>query len=145
MPVYRHKFPPMSARLRRERGFAFRIVVTFVALFAFTLQSYITQTHIHIEGESAFGFVTAKNVAPDTTSKAASAQNRGNDRHLPSDDPAHCPFCQEILYAGHFVAPAPVAAIQLALTAAPAAIVREISVAQSPVSHSWRGRGPPLV
>jgi hypothetical protein len=142
MPVYRHKSPPMSARLRRERSSASRIVVTFVALIAFILQSYVTQTHIHIEGESAFGFATARTVAPDTASKTAS-QNREHGRHVPSDDPAHCPFCQEILYAGHFVAPAPVAVIQLAFVTAPAAIAHEISVAKSPVSHSWRGRGPP--
>jgi hypothetical protein len=144
MPVYRHKSTPMSARLRRERSSASRIIVTFVAFFAFVLQSYVTQTHIHIEGESAFGFATAKTVTPDTASKSVSSQNREHGRHVPSDDPAHCPFCQEILYAGHFVAPAPVAEIQLAFIAAPTVIAHEISVITSPVSHSWRGRGPPL-
>jgi hypothetical protein len=144
MPAYQHKSLSMVTKLRRERGFAYRIAVTFVALLAFTLQSYVTQTHIHLEAQPNLGFSISKDAASDTASKATPTQNREHDRYPPGDDPAHCPFCQEMLYAGCFLAPAPVAVFQLTFSVILVAIVREISVALSPVSHTWRGRGPPL-
>ena len=69
MPAYQHKSLSMVTKLRRERGFAYRIAVTFVALLAFTLQSYVTQTHIHLEAQPNLGFSISKDAASDTASK----------------------------------------------------------------------------
>ncbi|HEY5312673.1 MAG TPA: hypothetical protein VIK18_09135, partial [Pirellulales bacterium] len=67
----------------------------FVAALGFLLQSYVTQTHIHVFPAGSAG-------ASHITSPLAA---RGES---PIDKPADCPFCQAILHAGLFVAsPAP--------------------------------------
>src|ERR1700735_610919 len=69
-----------------------RLILTGFMLLAFLLQSYATQTHIHI--------------APDASAlaKTSPAQTPAG-KNTPSDDnPDNCPLCQ-LLYGGQYVAP----------------------------------------
>lgn len=112
----------------RRVGLARRIVV-FVAVFAFALQSYIAQVHIH--------------GASQGTGQLAAAQS-----HEPGKTPVHdgqtdCPFCQAIIHAGVFVAPAaPLLNLPFALieTVVPVVVPR---AASNTVAHDWQSRAPP--
>ncbi len=70
------------ARLRRASpvakgaahgGSTLRFVVTFFALLAFSLQSYVTQTHIHIAPDKtvSYGGKSARNVCPTGSRRTA--------------------------------------------------------------------------
>jgi hypothetical protein len=108
----------------RRTGASARLLLTLFALFAFGLQSYLVQTHIH-------------------TATAVSASKSSPDRLPAKDDPANCPICQEILHTGQFVTPT---AALLVLPGASISVV-ELDVAipkfaQGP-AHAWQSRAPP--
>jgi hypothetical protein len=116
---------------RRAPDFA-RLSLAFVLLFAFSVQSFVIQTHIHI-GTSAvtFGFVT--------DSKAGTP-----DKPSPLDnDSTNCLFCQEVMHAGHFVMPT---AAALALPTEIVSIVPvriALPLFVGAIAHGWQSRGPP--
>src|SRR5580704_13144026 len=99
---------------RVRRASSWQQVLPMLMLVAFALQSYVTQTHIHFAGHVVTGGFTF----PDDESKVqtgkvlGTAPDQGNhDKYPPGDDPANCPICQEIMYAGHYVAPAAIAVL----------------------------------
>lgn len=107
--------------------------IAWLVLFAFALQSFIAQTHIH----SLFD------------SKSASAVVNGLSKGLspvksPSqDENSSCPFCQAITHAGVFSTPAtpslnlPLAWVEIVtVPLVSAAIVRS-------ALHPWHSRAPP--
>ena len=118
-----------EAKYARVRAPGFR-AIAWVLLLAFTLQSFITQTHIH----GAYGGGTS----------AAAVTNTSNHKTVPADNgKAECPFCQAIVHAGTFSAPA-AQTIGLSLSwaeTAPSFLVVEAFV--SVTSHLWRSRAPP--
>ncbi len=108
-----------------RRGSVARLLVALLLMVTFSLQSYLTQTHIHF--------------APQLAQKQAPGK-------LPAkDDPANCPICQEMIQAGHFVTPAaatlllPSAQVSVIEIAAPVAVIAQAA------SHAWRSRAPPQV
>ena len=111
-------------------------------LVAFALQSYVTQTHIHFAGHvMTGGFVFGDD---DVGKQAASGTPAGDhDKYPSSDDPANCPICQEMLYAGHYVAPAAIH-IFLPTVSVPTIALDTANVVRilAP-SYIWQGRAPP--
>jgi hypothetical protein len=105
-----------------------RLVVVFT-LAAFAQAGFVTQTHIHQPAQPV--------------GNVALAQPSHGKLPVP-DDPAHCPFCQEYLLAGAYLAPPPV------ILPSPVSVAFQAYrlVAALPfiaaLSHSWHGRGPPL-
>ncbi|HEY0107018.1 MAG TPA: DUF2946 family protein [Rhizomicrobium sp.] len=103
-----------------------------LTLIAFTLQSFATQTHIHIQPAGApvavdvFDGVPAKGKVP--------AKN----------DEANCPLCQAFASAGHFVTPAVAATLLPTFSISIIALVFRASHLAPAVSHNWHGRAPPL-
>ncbi len=85
----------VAANFRRiGRGSVKWRALTWILLLAFTLQSYITQTHIHPAAHPAANASIAK-----ITNKAPAP--------APGDpDALNCPFCQAIATAGAFFTPA---------------------------------------
>lgn len=116
---------------RAGRNAAQRLCATLLLLLAFTLQSYITQTHIH----------------PTTgpASIAAPAGQTSPHGAAPADREANaCPFCQAIVVAGAFFTPAPLILgppASLAVTD----ILRPTFTGLAIISagFSWRSRAPP--
>jgi hypothetical protein len=108
---------------------AARLALTLVALFAFTVQSVVTQIHVH---GTAVG---------DTASVASGKVQPG--KLPPGGDQSNCPICQAIVHAGAFTAPV-TAILPLPAFAsfAVTASVRIAYVAQAS-SHSWNSRAPP--
>ena len=117
-----------EAKTAGVRGSGFR-AIAWILLLAFTLQSFITQTHIH----STFGATLAATVTNVPTHKNAPAEN----------GKAECPFCQAIAHAGAFHAPLSQTLVLPVSWAAMAAsfFVGETFVSVS--SHLWHSRAPP--
>ena len=122
---------PRRIRIASAPAKGWRFAVALLALLTFFVQSYVTQTHIHLDTASSTAGITTS--APDSP--------RGT--HPFKDTPANCPICQEIAMAGHYVTPA---ALVFALPAQHVSIV-PIQIASrfivEAVSHDWHGRAPP--
>jgi len=126
-------------RTRKANRLVLPRLLMFVTLIAFSLQTYLTQTHIHMASEgraiAALDHASGKAV-PGTPAEPA-------DKYPPGEDPANCPLCQEILHAGQFITPA---AVPLLVPSAPiftVEIATPVAHLVPSVTHIWRGRAPP--
>jgi hypothetical protein len=109
-----------------------RLLFVVLALTAFVLQGYVTQTHIH-------------NAKAETPISAA----KGSERTLPkpyqgNNDPANCPICQQIAQAGHYVIPAWLLLLLVTLAVSTIHIIACARPRYDAVAYCWRSRGPPL-
>jgi hypothetical protein len=111
--------------LARKGSSGWRFIACLI-LIAFTLQSYITQTHIH-------------NLAPAAIAKIVPSHGKA-----PVDDnPVDCPFCQAVAHDGPFFAPTvPLLILSVAFVelAAPAFSLHRPS---DVLTHIWQSRAPP--
>jgi len=107
--------------------------VTWLLLFAFTLQSFITQTHIHREPKARAGTTIGKVL--DSVSR--------QDKSPSGNDTTTCPFCQAFVHAGAFFASAaPLLLLPVVWTecATPCLIPTAV---RAPSAHGWQSRAPP--
>jgi hypothetical protein len=119
------------------RGRGARLAITFFVLLAFTLQTYVIQTHVH--GMARVG------IAPATLAlDKSAAQGQRPDKFPTGNDPANCPICQEILHTGYFVTPAAAVLPLPAVAVSIAPTVIDILTAVAAHSHSWKSRAPPI-
>src|SRR5665213_2935642 len=104
-----------------------RFVIALVCLFAFTLQTYIVQTHIHGAGEA----------------RVSSAAPAGHKTPTSKDSPDDCPICHASAVAGSFVTPAIVIfGIAITWVKAPSGLSPSETVNPFP-TRNWRSRAPP--
>lgn len=122
-----------------------RPAFTFFFLLTFLLQSYATQTHIHLLPVVPGSSVSA--VIGDTTERAkvSGSQQRENEKAPLKDSSDTCPLCQQILIAGAFVSPAFLALPVPTVSAVASPIAASLSAISRTASHSWHGRAPPSV
>ena len=132
----RHRRNYARAVARVERMSNARLLLTFLALFAFTCQTYVTHTHIHFPRAS-------DNLATtDVGSKAPLGKQDGKEPFRPNQDPVNCPICQELVHAGATVMPAAIPILPALPVFSLVAIAETALHFQSP-SHNWQGRAPP--
>ena|ERR1700733_691709 len=113
----------------RRSGRARRFVV-FIAVFAFALQSFIAQTHIH--AESLAGIVKIATTSSPDKAPADHSQ-------------ADCPFCQAVMHVGSAVASAP-PLLRLPYSWVETAALVFTAVAMSgSTAHDWQSRAPPRI
>jgi hypothetical protein len=98
---------------------------------ALVVQGYATQTHLHKQNDSVI-------------SAALKADGSSKHNNIPVNDDANCPVCQQILHAGQFVAPAWLLPFLILAAVSTVEITTAVLPHYDTVSHSWRGRGPPL-
>jgi hypothetical protein len=122
---------------RAPQGNRARLAITLFALLAFTLQSYVTQTHIH--GLAHESFAGAAFAAGED-----SGQKQKPGKLPANDDPANCPICQEILHTGFYVTPTTTTLLLPTVEASIAPIIIDIKMIVQAYSHSWKSRAPPL-
>lgn len=118
-----------------------RLFLTLFCLLAFSFQSYIAQTHIHIPGTTDLG-ISALVSAPAKIS--LDGKKQGEHGQLPANgDSSNCPLCQTVLHAGTFLTPALLVLllpdVQAGNDPAPTTILRR----DGAPSHAWQSRGPP--
>lgn len=124
---------------------SWRQVLPMLMFVAFALQSYVTQTHIHVAGYVATGGIGFVDEDQGPMTGNVAAKSGEHDRHSPADDPANCPICQEMLYAGHYVIPVAVAILLPFVAVSTVTIVEAIPLRIFAPSHNWQGRAPPQV
>lgn len=129
-----------NAALQASRSWP-RVVFTFVALFAFVLQGCVTQTHIHFPSDAG-RFIAPGLASPGNAHAKLSPDKR---QHPDNDDPANCPICQQILFSGEYLSPAPAVLRLPSLVAYFALLVPADLVVVQRQSHIWLSRGPPLL
>lgn len=129
----RHRRIPrfdLSSLKARGRWFAL-----LAALFAFSLQSFVAETHRHPRAETESRLTVGK---PDGTAQP------GKPR-APADSPANCSICRELAHTAYYLPPAPIsfnapmAAFALLLVAA------ALFLTPRRPSHGWRSRAPPAL
>jgi hypothetical protein len=110
----------------RRRSTTWRAAV-WILLLSFTLQSFITQTHIHTPTQNV--------------SAAKSVLGHGG---IPTDrEPSNCPFCQAMASAGVFFTPAAPALFLPITWAEVAPPATQVSFEHRAITHGWQSRAPP--
>jgi hypothetical protein len=120
----------IAARLAQPRG-----VVLALTILAFLLQGLVTQAHIHGE------YLTAPSTGLTHVASADAASTK--QKPTAPDDEKHCPFCQEIMSAGAYVAPAPTLLLLPQQTFFAVTTELVVPAYVNAASHFWRGRAPP--
>jgi hypothetical protein len=103
-----------------------------VAILAFALQSYMTQTHIHDASQGIGGIV-----------KIVATQPLGQGKAPLHDGQTDCPFCQAVIHAGVFVASATPLLLLPFAWAETVALVFAPRAAFDAAAHDWQSRAPP--
>lgn len=124
---------PLTASLRAPRFHAARLALIVFTLFAFALQTFVVQTHIH--GSTSAGAVIGK----------SAVQERQPSKLPPGGDPANCPICQELLHAGAYVTPAAATWQPVAIATFIEVVVFEARSIRQIHSHGWNSRAPPRI
>jgi len=102
--------------------------ITALALLAFFFQSLAVQTHIH------------QSLQPE----AVKVQTDGSHKAPLKLDPVdQCRLCQELVYAGTFLAPSAVISL-LSLTFVAVSTIRVLTfAADTATAFAWQSRAPP--
>ena len=138
-------------RTRAHPHFRFRtpyLLVAFLGLLAVALQSFVVQTHIHIQQPvaktQALKLVTLAAGSVAHTEQAATQTKAPVDKYPLNRDPANCPLCKELTHSGVYVSSASVLATLPFPATVNFIVFREIAPSRFAASHTWRGRAPPL-
>jgi hypothetical protein len=107
-----------------------RMALALLLALSFTLQAFVTQTHIHVGATAVTAGVVMEKTSPGKTSPL-------------DNETTNCLFCQEMLHSGQFsLAAAP----QLALpveTGTFVSIPLALPLLLGAIPHGWQSRGPP--
>ena len=115
----------------RRKGLPSRFIA-LLAVFAFALQAYIAQTHIHGVSPDFGGIV--KTTVPESSTPGKTPINDGAQ---------DCPFCKAVAQSSFFIAPPTLISL---LPSAPVETVAFVYIAQTAsdaVAHDWLSRAPP--
>jgi hypothetical protein len=114
-----------------------------LALAAFSLQGYITQTHIHLMNAAQADAASQGGAKIAAKDAKADPRTAPRDRYPSNQDPANCPLCQEIMHAGHYVAPSAVAFFLPPQSLSVVPLLTTASAPHEPAGYSWQSRAPP--
>lgn len=117
-----------------------RALFALFIVWAFVLQSYAVQTHIHgLPGPSSSIAEFAKGAAPQ-----APTAGQSNKKHVPAqNDPDDCPLCQAVSHVNAVFFDAPVAIAPSILFFNPAIGIFEQDFPALYRGHDKEQRGPP--
>jgi hypothetical protein len=107
-------------------------MIALTALLAFLCQSFVTQTHLHLD-PAARAVALAGPAASPVALKAGQ----------PSPDVPDCPICREISHGGTYLPSVPVAIQTIAPVTVWQVVLPPRALAPSQYSHAWRSRAPP--
>ena len=130
MKRIRKRMPALAAGSWNVSGR--RLLLTLFCLVAFTFQSFVAATHIHIPG-------TVDSVAGLT----AGTHHNKLPAPYPDDDSSKCPYCQVAAAMGAAIGPNALLLLQPAATGVVLAIAVTRVLARPAPSHVWQSRGPP--
>ncbi len=138
-------------RTRARTHFRLRgsyLLVAFFGLLAVALQSFVVQTHIHVQQPGArthaLGLITLAAASAPGSAFASGQAGVPVDNYPINRDPANCPLCKELTHSGQYVSSASVLATLPVTVTVNVIVFREIAPSLFAASHNWRGRAPPL-
>ena len=112
--------------MARRRSSGWRLIACLI-LITFSLQSYITQTHIH----SA------------TSAAIVKLFNHSPGKAPLDDNPVDCPFCQAVAHDGPFHLPTlPLLILSVTFVELAAPQLRLLRLSEA-FAHIWQSRAPP--
>jgi len=101
--------------------------IIWLVVIAFSLQSYIAQTHIH-----------------DAATALHETSSGSHDNKSPiGNNPMDCPFCQAVAHGGTFFLSATTPLLLSAAWIELPAPVLSLRATFDAVAHSWKSRAPP--
>jgi len=138
-------------RSRARAALRIRLPHLFVAVFgllAVALQSFVVQTHIHVQQPAfrtqAVSLITLAAASVTGADLASGQAGTPVDNYPLNRDPANCPLCKELTHSGQYVSSASVLATLPFAVTVNVIVFREIAPSLFAASHTWRGRAPPL-
>lgn len=138
-PIRARSWRIVGAALRR----AYRLAPVLPALFAIALQSLAIQPHLHFTRLAMATASIAAETASGIDGQAEANPSPPKGKPSPGGDSANCPLCQSAARGGDAVLPGVIAIYGPG--AASRALTPIIFRPHVPtLSHSWRGRAPPL-
>jgi hypothetical protein len=124
------------------------LMVGLLGLLAVALQSFVVQTHIHVQQPAvrahALGLITLAAASVADSEVASGQAGAPVDNYPINRDPANCPLCKELTHSGQYVSSASVLATLPFPATVNFIVFREIAPTLFAASHTWRGRAPPL-
>lgn len=131
-----------SATTRTPGTTLSRIVVTAFALLALTIQMVAVQSHIH-HSSPAHHALTGGPLAHSPDEGTGSSSGTQHHKYPDDQDPAKCPFCQQLGHSGQFVAGSVILVPVRCCITFLAVEFTESTKALYAVRHSWQSRAPP--
>jgi hypothetical protein len=123
-------------------------MVGLLGLLAVALQSFVVQTHIHVQQPAvraqAVGLITLAAASVADSTIVSGQAGAPVDNYPINRDPANCPLCKELTHSGQYVSSASVLATLPFPATVNFIVFREIAPTLFAASHTWRGRAPPL-
>ena len=101
-------------------------------MLAFLCQSFVTQTHLHLDSAARAVALAGPATAPAALKAGPSAP-----------DVPDCPICREISHGSTYLPSVPVAIQTIAPATIWQAVLPSSALAPSQYSHAWRSRAPP--
>ena len=134
-----------GAATLRLRGL--RPILAFLGIFAIALQSFVVQTHIH--NPQAAGVLGLMQVSsPDAAgSLAKNSPDKGttptHGKYSSGDDTSNCRLCQELIYAGRFIAPSSAVLVLPLILSVWLVVFAHSAPIPTAGAYIWRSRAPP--
>jgi len=124
------------------------LVVALLGLLAVALQSFVVQTHIHVQQAAfrtqAVNLITLAAGSPAVSEQATGQAGTPADNYPLNRDPANCPLCKELTHSSQYVSSGSVLATLPVTVTVNVIVFREIAPSRFAASHTWRGRAPPI-
>ena len=113
-----------------------RVFLALVCVFAFAIQGYIAQTHIHVAelAKPDVAIVSGANHAADS---------QPGDPDQKQDDLSKCPYCQVSASVGSALWATPPVLLVSLIGSVVEPIAAEFIGRDAAPSYVWRSRGPP--
>lgn len=111
------------------RAGSWRSAIALAVLLAFSIQSFLVQTHLHAP-QWALGFAASDGVSAPVDKTPLNADA--------------CLLCQEFTHSGHFLTPAAAAVLPPSAVVSLLPLTLAVHLTAKPASHAWHGRAPPL-
>jgi hypothetical protein len=132
---------PSAARGLRRTSHSRLLVIVF-ALVALTIQMLAVQSHIH-RSPAAEQLLSDSGIAHLPNNGRDSSPAAQHHKYPDNQDPAKCPFCQQLGHSGQFIASSVILVAFRCCVTIVAVAFSESTRALNAVRHSWQSRAPP--
>jgi len=135
--LFARREPAFSAYLK-----SLRPLLAFLGIFAITIQSFVVQTHIHAP-LAGVAMAAVQSDVVGVSSAPSGDLYPVHGKYSSSDDASNCRLCQELIYAGRFVAPSTVALLLPIVFALLLVVFAHSAMVSTAPAYIWRSRAPP--